>query len=752
MSGGGQVTSSSGVTVGNNSTGTGAVTVDGTGSTWTVPNFLVVGLSGQGTVTVSNGGAISSAANIIGYFNSGIMTVSGAGSSWVNSGPIGVGYGSGGNGTLIISNGGTVTSTAGTVYLGVQNGSTGRLFIGSTFASAPTAPGTLKASLVQFGAGSGNAIVFNHTSNNYVFATQIAGAGPVNQAAGYTELWANNTYTGTTQISGGTLAVTGSIASSSIVLAQTGGTLAGTGTVASTIVTDGTLSPGIGGAGTLSVHGSLVMQAAATYLVQINGSNATGTSVLGTAQIDGSVSVVPVGRVNATTTYTILNASTGVSGTFANLVFSNTGLARHPQLTYTANSVLLTLDPGLLSPSLSGANINQRNVSAGIDNALSSGASPSNSFNTLLGLTGTNLNNALTQASGEVATGAQQTTFHAMSQFIATLFDPFIGGRSEMAVPTGGATAYVDEGNRAGSARDAYAALSGKAPMAHSPDPHWNVWAAGFGGTQTTDGNDVLGSNSATSRVFGVAAGADYRFSPDTVAGFALAGGGTSFSVANGGIGRSDLFQAGAFLRHTSGPAYLSAALAYGWQDFTTNRNVTIAGLDQLQARFAASAYSGRIEGGYRFVAQWLGGLGITPYGAAQFTTFDIPAYSESAVVGVNTFALAYSGKRVTDTRSELGLRADKSYALSDGVLTLRGRVAWSHDYDPDRSIAATFQTLPGASFVVSGAAQAHEAALTTASAEMNWLNGWSAAATFEGEFSNVTRSYAGKGVARYRW
>jgi hypothetical protein len=31
-------------------------------------------------------------------------------------------------------------------------------------------------------------------------------------------------------------------------------------------------------------------------------------------------------------------------------------------------------------------------------------------------------------------------------------------------------------------------------------------------------------------------------------------------------------------------------------------------------------------------------------------------------------------------------------------------------------------------------------------------LANWSAAATFEGEFSNVTSSYAGKGVARYAW
>jgi uncharacterized protein with beta-barrel porin domain len=106
----------------------------------------------------------------------------------------------------------------------------------------------------------------------------------------------------------------------------------------------------------------------------------------------------------------------------------------------------------------------------------------------------------------------------------------------------------------------------------------------------------------------------------------------------------------------------------------------------------------------------------------------------------------------VTDPRSELGIRTDKSWATSEGILTLRGRLAWAHDYDPDRSIAATFQTLPAASFVVNGAAQASDSALTTAAVEMKWKNGWSVAATFEGEFSSVTNSYAGKGVVRYVW
>jgi uncharacterized protein with beta-barrel porin domain len=144
--------------------------------------------------------------------------------------------------------------------------------------------------------------------------------------------------------------------------------------------------------------------------------------------------------------------------------------------------------------------------------------------------------------------------------------------------------------------------------------------------------------------------------------------------------------------------------------------------------------------------------VGVTPYAAGQFTTFDLPAYAERVISGGSAFALAYGARSVTDTRSELGFRTDKSFAMQDAVLTLRGRAAWSHDYDPDRAIGATFQALPGASFVVNGAAQASDSALVTAAVDVKWLNGWSAAGAFEGEFSNATRSYAGRGVVRYAW
>ncbi len=43
---------------------------------------------------------------------------------------------------------------------------------------------------------------------------------------------------------------------------------------------------------------------------------------------------------------------------------------------------------------------------------------------------------------------------------------------------------------------------------------------------------------------------------------------------------------------------------------------------------------------------------------------------------GGGLFALNYAAQTTTDTRTELGLRSDKSFAMTDGVLTLRGRAA----------------------------------------------------------------------------
>jgi autotransporter-associated beta strand protein len=590
------------------------------------------------------------------------------------------------------------------------------------------------------------------------YAGVIGGSGMLAKSgAGTMMLTGANTYTGATSVNAGTLSVNGSIASSSLTTVNAGATLGGNGVVGNTTINGGTLAPG-NSIGLLNVQGNLVFTTASSYMVEVSPANADRTNVTGTATPGGAtVKASFAAGTYVARQYTILNAGGGVSGTFNSLVNTDLPAGFHSSLSYDANDVYLNLALNFIPPPGSGLNVNQQNVANAIVGFFNANGGIPLVFG---GLTAA----GLTQVSGEIATGSQQTTFNAMNLFLGLLTDPFVAGRGEgvyssspaqqFADETDAARAYASNGKaRSKSERDAYAAVYRKAPLMADPfAQRWSMWAAGYGGSQTTDGNTVLGSNSTSSRIGGVAVGADYRFSPYTLAGFALAGGGTNFSVNGLGSGRSDLFQAGAFLRHTVGPAYISAALAYGWQDITTDRTVTIAGADLLRANFNANAYSGRVEGGYRFLAPWIGGVGLTPYAAGQFTTFDLPAYAEQAIAGANTFALTYASKSVTDTRSELGIRTDKSFAMQNGIFTLRGRAAWAHDFNPDRNIAATFQTLPGASFVVNGAAQASDSALVTGAAEMKWLNGFALAATFEGEFSGVTRSYAGKGVVRYAW
>jgi len=666
-----------------------------------------------------------------------------------------------GNATITTLSGGAVSffdNSAGGNAQFITNG-TGYVDFGQSI--GPNSDGRITAGSIAgsglYYIGGGNTLVVG--SNN--LSTTVSGVIADNNPCGCTHgpgsfekvgsgtltLSRVNTYSGTTTVNGGFLDVEGSIAFSSLTTVNAGGALTGAGTVGNTtIASGGIFLPGNGFGTSTTVHGNLAFQSGALYLVQINSTSSTFANVSGTANVNGNVGVaIDPSSAFIMKKYMILQAGGGVSGAFSGVSTPSNFVG---SITYDPTHAYLNLD--LNYGAHNSLNVNQQNVANTLSNFFNSNGGISA---VLASLTPS----GLSQTAGEIATGTQQATFNAMNMFMQLLSDPFVSGRGGGTATGGGAQPYAEEDSslayaarQSGSARDALARMSTKADVARNDlfDNRWSVWGSAFGGGANISGNDALGSNTADTRAFGLAAGADYRITPATTAGFALAGGGTNFSINSFGSGRSDLFQAGAFVRHNFGNAYVTAVAAYGGQDVWTDRTVAATG-DHLQANFNTNAWSGRLEGGYRYVTPW---MGITPYAAAQFTTLQLPAYAEQLVAGAGLAALSYNAQTVTDSRTELGLRGDKSYALQNGIFTLRGRLAWAHDFNTDRTAASAFQALPGTFFIVNGAAVAHDSALTTAAAEMKWMNGWSAALSFEGEFSDVYNSYAGKGVVRYTW
>lgn len=692
-------------------------------------------------------GGISGAGQNVTFGGAGLTTVSGAIAT--------------GTGTVTKDGSGGLVLQGNNSYTGLTTINAGNLFLVSGMAIADTGAvvvnttGTVTVGFSEtIGSivGAGN-VVLNNTnaalttggdSSSTTLSGVVSGSGRLVKAGtGTFTLSGASTYTGTTTVNAGTLAVNGSIATSSLTTVNAGGTLGGSGTVGNTTISGGVLAPG-NSIGTLTVQGNLVLNAAAAYMVEVSPTNADRTNVTGTATLGGAA-------VNATFAagsyiarqYTILNAAGGRSGTFGTL--TNTGLPSGftSSLSYDANNVYLNLALVFAGPAFPGGlNGNQQAVANGLTNSF-------NANGGIPGAYGSLTSQGLSQGAGEVLTGAQTSAFTAASTVLGLLTDPPTTAPRDA---TGAPVAFAaDEDAMAYARRPAeqtpFARIFTKAPPRTVVEPRWNVWAAGFGGTQRTDGNAVVGSATTTSRLYGAAVGADYRISPDTKLGFALAGGGTNFALAGGlGSGRSDLFQAGVYGRHQFGAGYVTGALAYGWQDVTTNR---FAVTDQLRARFDTNTISARIESGWRFATPW---MGVTPYAAGQAIRVSLPSYAETVLLGPGAFALAFAARDASTTRSELGLRTDKSFIMGDALLTLRGRAAWAHDFDRNRIANATFVALPLASFTVNGARPAADAALVTASAETNWRNGWSTSVTFEGEFSNVTRSYAGKGAVKYAW
>ena len=431
-----------------------------------------------------------------------------------------------------------------------------------------------------------------------------------------------NTYSGATTINGGALEVDGSIASSSVTV-NAGGTLTGIGVVdpiTTTINSGGTFAPGTAGVpGTsITITGNLALQSGATYQVYLNPSTSTYAAVNGAAALAGTVNASFAAGNYVAKQYTILTTTGGLTGTFASLTNTNLPSGTSDSLSYSPDDVYLNLTPGFVN--YTGLNQNQRNVANALTNYFNStGGIPSAFFGLTPG--------GLTQIDGEAATGAERGAFQLTTEFLNSC-----SIRSSMAAAAGARWERERRSDRLHARQAGKLAAGCRARLCIDPQ--------GPGGAGLRSALDRVGLgfrrqqhhgrrsggrfDHGDDTDYGYAAGMDYHVMPDTVAGFALAGAGTNWGLANAlGGGRSDALQVGTYGVTQFGPAYVAAALSFSNHWFTTSRSPLG---DDLTANFEGQSYGARFEAGYRYAL--LPTLGVTPYGAVQLQDFHTPSYS----------------------------------------------------------------------------------------------------------------------------
>jgi uncharacterized protein YhjY with autotransporter beta-barrel domain len=399
------------------------------------------------------------------------------------------------------------------------------------------------------------------------------------------------------------------------------------------------------------------------------------------------------------------------------------------QLTYDANNVYLYLTPNTLAPSLINATPNQQNVVSAIDAAVTSGSVPPAGFQALYALSGPALNNALDQISGQVGPNTINAVGQSSLSFLTMTAQG--GSGSDSAAP----------GSAFGNADIPHRAQLGAGET--------RVWAAAYGGHVGLSADAASGAASLSSNNVGLIGGIDVAWDGGFLAGVTAGLGQQHFSSGNG-TGSSNDIMIGVYARKDLGPLYVTAAFGYGSHHIETLRVITVSGTDVLQGKQNADAYGGRLEAGWRMALD--DQYRLSPYFAVAAESFETPAYAERALSGASTFALSYAAHSSTLGRTELGSTVSRDYEVENGMLTADLRAAWAHQLDDLPFTQAGFQSLPGASFLVTGVRPSSDTALLGASVQVQNRSGFFFGFQGETQLGAGTTILEGMGNFGWRW
>ncbi|WP_216332681.1 autotransporter domain-containing protein [Rhizobium sp. X9] len=790
---------------------TSTVTVTGGGSSWAMAGTFFVGYGGgaAGNVSVSAGGGIKAAKVMLGDLagSSGTMTITGTGSNVtayvdngvVNSGSVDVGFegsgsltvmnggsldaydlyagsAAGSNGTVLVSGvgsrlavgnlmvigdagTGSVEITGGaelaapTILIAASAGSTGVLNIGAASGQTARSAGALEARTIAFGAGNGS-IVFNHSETDYTLSADISGAGKVVVEGGVTTLAGNNsysggttisagtlkgtaksfgsggiandaqlvvdgagalsnvisgtgtfektgegnlvltgnsTYTGVTAVSSGKLSVNGSL--SSAVSVGSGATLGGSGSIGGlTVGSGGTLAPG-NSIGTLTSTGNATFASGSSYAVEIDAAgNSDRLAVTGTITIDNDVSLV----VTPLTNHSAFSLGTRYSILTATGGITGTFSSIDENFVYLTARVARSTDDGTTYLSF-----HRASPDAGFLAAATSTANARAAANAIeaLGESSPLYGAAVFLQQGETQSAFSQLAGEIHPSLAMALINR--SGQTRDVILSRLRSAF--EGVDARPILPVAYAEGGSNPFDFD-EGSLTFWSSGFGSRARIDGD---GNGAATDvKGGGVLFGVDGEFG-DGWRGGVAAGYGHD-NISEGALAASadvDSYYLAAYAGTAIGPASLRLGAIHAFQDVETRRAVSFSTLkEELSAGYNASTTQVFAEGAWRFDFDL---THIEPYANIGYVNTRTDAFQEKGGIAAVSAGSANQGQFYTT----LGARISRDIALEGMLGRAMFDLAWRHNYG-DPTIGGTLFYEGGSSFSVTSSARARDEAL----------------------------------------
>lgn len=274
----------------------------------------------------------------------------------------------------------------------------------------------------------------------------------------------------------------------------------------------------------------------------------------------------------------------------------------------------------------------------------------------------------------------------------------------------------------------------------------WRLWTSAFGGSSSFQGND--GSPGLSTRTYGIGVGLDYEVDRTLLIGIAGGYTYTPFSVDD--FLTSGQAEGGQFALYgvkRFGAAYVAGIAEYAHFSNKSDRSIDWVVDERSTGHYTGDGFYGRLETGWRqaYGAHW-----VTPYAAIDVAPFRFNGFTEESD---GILGLTFGDQSVTSVVSTLGVQFDTQMVLANGQrLTPFTRVAWAHEFNPDRGVSSVLTMSPEVSFSPEGAFVARDAALVDVGFQLDVTEHTGLFAYFNGAFGDSSQSYGGNGGVKISW